>query len=108
MSKMAFVCGGEFSGLFKAFGIHAPVMKEGESPLPLLEELAGKDYSVIYIFEKFAAGFVDAIDTVRKKGDLSVVIVPDHGSGLGLGMALARLAAIDAVGSDVIFTKKKN
>lgn len=107
MSKIAFICYKDFASLFESFGIDTFVLKEKDDPRAILEELVRKGYSIIYIFEKSASDFISSIDAIRREGNASVVLIPDHMSDLGYGMALTRLATIDAIGTDAIFTKKE-
>lgn len=105
MSRVAFVSDKNLAGLFRSFGIDAVVFNENENPAGILGELAAKDYGIIYILERFARGFIKEIEAVRKRAAVSIVIVPDHLSDFGLGMELARLATIDAIGTDAVFAK---
>jgi vacuolar-type H+-ATPase subunit F/Vma7 len=104
MSKVACICDKELKSLFEAFGIDA-FEAEAKSAKAVVEEAVKKDYSIIYILEKLAKDILDWIDAVREGGLVSVVILPDHISDLGLGTSLARRSAIDAVGTDAVFVK---
>ncbi len=108
MSKIAFICDEALSGLFESLGIDTIMIKEKENPCFAARELVKKGYGIIYILEKFAASFVDQLDAIRKEGNVSIVLIPDHMTDLGLGMALTRLASIDAIGTDAIFAKKED
>lgn len=105
MSKIAFIGEGGLARLFECFGIDVFVLKETENAKNILEGLARKDYRIIYILEKFASGALDAIESIKTEGKVSVVVIADHLSYQGLGISAIRQATIDAIGTDAIFAK---
>lgn len=102
MSKLAFICEDNIKSLFLAFGIDAFVPKNKEETKVILEDIVKKDYSVIYILEKFAYNFLDTIEVIRKEFTISIVIISDHISNLNIGLELIKRSTIDAIGTDVI------
>lgn len=105
MSKIAFICQDGMEKLFAVLGVDAFVAGDKTDAVSLLTELAFKGYGIIYVLERFVMRSVEEIDDIRRRNNVSIVIVPDHASDLGLGEALTRLATIDAVGTDAIFSK---
>jgi vacuolar-type H+-ATPase subunit F/Vma7 len=107
MSKIAFVGPKDLAGLFRSVGIDVFGLERAKDSEYLLNDIIKSGYKVIYIVESLARGAMDAIDSLMKKESVSIVIMRDHQSDLGLGLELDRRAAIDAVGTDAIFAKNE-
>ena len=105
MSNIAFVGPKDLHGLFRSAGMEAADVSEGRTVEEVLTSLVEKGCSVIYIVESLAEGAIDAIEALMRSRAVSIVIMRDHLSNLGLGMELDRRAAIDAVGTDAIFRR---
>ncbi len=103
MAKIAFIGPQDLHGLFKSVGMDV-FDCEGGTVGQVLVDLAEKGCQVIYIVESLARDVIDAIEELMRERGVSVVIMRDHRSRLGLGMELDRRAAVDAVGTDAIFS----
>ena len=103
MSNIVFIGPQDLHALFKSVGMEVFDVKPGEKVEDLLSALVAKGAQVIYIVESFAQNALAPINEMMKRHAVSIVIMRDHKSNLGLGMALDKKAAIDAVGTDAIF-----
>ncbi|MFQ5646435.1 MAG: V-type ATP synthase subunit F [bacterium] len=100
MSKIA-VIGDRDSILgFKALGLGIFAVNSSEGALDQLKALMGGDYAAIFITENYAAPVVDRIAELEKEITLypSIVIIPSHHGGQGLGMEKTRLMIEKAIG----------
>jgi vacuolar-type H+-ATPase subunit F/Vma7 len=104
MSNIAFVGPKDLHGLFRSVGIDCLDVAEGESAERLLHTLVREGCQVIYIVESLAKAVIDTIEALMKESAVSIVIMRDSRSSLGIGMELDRRAAIDAVGTDAVFS----
>lgn len=107
MSKVAVICNEGLAHLFEGFGIDAFQLKDKDDPKIILEDVMKNGYVIIYILEEFAFNLIKKIDAIRKEGNISIVLIPDHIRDLGLGMAITRSVTIDAIGTDAIFSKRE-
>jgi len=89
---------------FKALGLEVFAVDEASKARPILRQLAGEDYAVIYVTEQLAVDMQDEINSYKDNIVPAVIVIPGTGEPMGIGMSSLQNAVKRAVGADILHT----
>ena len=87
---------------FKAVGIEVFTAVEKEEIEKLVDELAEKDYGVIFITEPFAKIIQEKIDKYRESMTPAIILIPSNKGSMGIGLADINKSVEKAVGANIL------
>ena len=87
---------------FKALGLDAFAAENVEEARRSLHALAKKDYAVIYLTERYAAGMESDIERYKDALTPAIILIPGKEGSLGIGMSNVKRAVERAVGADIL------
>ena len=90
---------------FKALGIDVFDEKHG-MPSKIIEELAQKNYAVVFITEDILYRIDDAMEKYADSSLPAIIPIPSNKGSKGLGMENIRKAAEKAIGADILFNDR--
>lgn len=104
MYKIAVIGGRETVMGFKALGLSAFPVSDGEEALAAFKKLTrvGSDYAVIYIEEGLSIALSAEIDKFKNSISPAIILIPGREGSLGLGQSALKSAVERAVGSDIL------
>ncbi|NLV86667.1 MAG: V-type ATP synthase subunit F [Clostridiales bacterium] len=104
MYKIAVIGGRETVMGFKALGLVAFPVSDGEEALATFKKLTkvGSDYAVIYIEEGLSIALSAEIDKFKNSISPTIILIPGREGSLGLGQSALKSAVERAVGSDIL------
>ncbi|MCD8078255.1 MAG: V-type ATP synthase subunit F [Lachnospiraceae bacterium] len=88
---------------FKAFGLDVFACTTVEDAVHALRRIAGEDYGIIYITERFCKDMQDEIDKYRELKTPAIIPIPGVDGSYGIGIEGVRSAEVRAVGADILF-----
>ena len=103
MSKIAVIGPEMLFGGFAALGVvvmHADTSDEAKVLLSKI--VKEKEYSIIYILEKFAIDVQDLIEEISKQSSPTLVVLPGVGEEIGFGVNRIRDLVQKASGQNII------
>ncbi len=87
---------------FKLFGFTVCFADEAEEAKTALRKLAADEYGVIYVTETCAATIKEEIDRFNSQPLPAVVLIPNHGGSLGIGLSAVQENVEKAVGQNIL------
>ena len=90
---------------FKALGIDVFDEKH-VIPSKIIEELARKNYAVVFITEDILYRVDDAMEKYSDSSLPAIIPIPSNKGSKGLGMENIRKAAEKAIGADILFNDR--
>jgi len=103
MAKIA-VIGDAASALgFKAFGLDAFPVNTVEEARHVLHRIAGEDYGIIYITERFCRGLQADMAKYTSQKTPAIIPIPGVDGNYGIGIAGVKKSVERAVGADILF-----
>jgi len=92
---------------FKVLGLSVfPASKPAEAE-EILNDLAQKDFAVIYITEQLAKDITPSIEKYKDQRTPAIILIPGNQGRLGIGMQSIKKAVERAVGADILFEDRK-
>lgn len=102
MSKIAVVGDNDSILSFKAVGLEIFPCENGEDGKKIIDKLAYKQYSVIFVTENIASEIKDTIDRYDKKIVPAVILIPSSQGSLGIGLKKISDNVEKAVGVNIL------
>lgn len=87
---------------FKALGIDAFPVFDGDEARKAVDNLARKDYGIIFITEQMASLIPDTIERYNNKMIPAVILIPSNQGTLDIGMNRIRDNVEKAVGINIL------
>ncbi|MCW3488862.1 V-type ATP synthase subunit F [Dethiobacter alkaliphilus] len=91
---------------FKALGVAAYPVTNGDEAASALQEIVRDKVAIVCITEAIAQHIQPQIDELNKKLIPAVVLIPNNQGTLGLGMQQIKRNAEKAIGADILFGKE--
>lgn len=102
MYKVAIVGDKDSIFIFKVLGIEIFSCNNGDEARKIIDKLAMKDYSIIFVTENIASQIIDTIDRYQKKYTPAVVLIPSSQGSLGIGIKKINDNVEKAVGVNIL------
>ena len=87
---------------FKLFGFDVRFVDTSAEIRQAIEEMADKDYGVIYITEEYAQKVSETIARFDEVMIPAIVLIPNHSGSLGIGQQNIRDRVEKAVGQNIL------
>ena len=87
---------------FKALGVDAFTVFDGDEARKAVDNLARKDYGIIFITEQMASLIPDTIERYNNKMIPAVILIPSNQGTLDIGMNRIRDNVEKAVGINIL------
>ncbi|MCJ0536532.1 V-type ATP synthase subunit F [Enterococcus cecorum] len=87
---------------FKLFGFDVRFVDTAPEIRQAIEEMADKDYGVIYITEEYAQKASETIARYDEVMTPAIVLIPNHSGSLGIGQQNIRDRVEKAVGQNIL------
>lgn len=87
---------------FKLFGFDVHEGIEAKAIRKTVEEMAKKDYGVIYMTEACAAMVPETIERYESQLTPAIVLIPNHSGTLGLGQKKVEDIVEKAIGQNIL------
>ncbi|WP_071130655.1 V-type ATP synthase subunit F [Enterococcus timonensis] len=91
---------------FKLFGFDVRFSYDAANSTALLNEMAEKNYGIIYITEPEAAKIPEVIARFQEKMTPAVILIPNHAGSLGIGQGSIQENVEKAVGQNILQPKE--
>lgn len=102
MYKVAAIGNRESVFAFKAIGIETFPVKSGFEARKIIDNLAGKNYGLIFLTEQVASEIQETVDRYKKKILPAIILVPGTQGSLGIGLSEINRNVEKAVGSNIL------
>ncbi|OJG44332.1 V-type ATP synthase subunit G [Enterococcus hermanniensis] len=87
---------------FKLFAFDLFTLKDKKLIRQKIEEMAQKEYGIIYITEEFAQLIPDTIKRYEEKMIPAIILIPNHQGTLGIGKSMIQKQVERAVGQNIL------
>ncbi len=88
---------------FKAFGLEAFPVADAEEARKVLHRIAGEDFGIIYITERFCRELQSDMAEYTGQKTPAIIPIPGVDGNFGIGMAGVKKSVERAVGADILF-----
>ena len=88
---------------FKAFGLDAFPVSDVYEAKRVLRRIAGEDYGIIYITERFCKDMRSEIAEYTSMKTPAIIPIPGVDGNYGIGIAGVKKSVERAVGADILF-----
>ncbi len=92
---------------FKSIGIDVFPVVEGTEARAVIDDLAQKDYGLIFVTEQIAQNIEETIQRYKKKLVPAIILIPSNQGTLGIGMKEINKNVEKAVGSNIFANSDK-
>ncbi|WP_138159835.1 V-type ATP synthase subunit F [Peptoniphilus catoniae] len=87
---------------FKALGIDVYIAYEGHEARKIVDELAGKNYGVIFITEELASKIPETVERYDSRVLPAIILIPSNKGSMNIGMENISSYVEKAIGSDIL------
>lgn len=87
---------------FKLFDFDVRTVRKTQVIRQMIEEMAEKEYGVIYITEQYAKLVPETIKRYEEKMIPAIVLIPSHQGSLGIGKQMIQDQVERAVGMNIL------
>lgn len=91
---------------FKLFGFDVQFTNRGKRTEDLLQEMAEKNYGVIYLTEPEAQKIPEVIQRYEEQMTPAIILIPNHYGSLGIGQRKVHDNVEKAVGQNILKPKE--